>query len=134
MKTIIHIFIGIVLIIMTNQCSQIKCDKTNKLIQTQNSDSINKKQRIVLDWKDSLIVKYINNSSSELIKIARQDTIPIEWMTQTEIRNGVKYVMVQIGHSFEHHFVANGWIYIDSLKKTIYEYDLANDTIIKWNK
>jgi hypothetical protein len=29
-------------------------------------------------------------------------------------------------------FVADGWVYIDSLTRKIYEYDLTNDSLIEW--
>jgi hypothetical protein len=30
--------------------------------------------------------------------------------------------------------VTDGWVYIDSLTRKIYEYDLPNDSLIKWEK
>ena len=87
------------------------------------------------NWLDSLTIKYINESNDSLIVLVRKDTIPFQWMLdRTEIRDLSKYFVIQIGHTFEHKFLADKWIYIDSLSKKFYEYDLPNDKLIEWTK
>src|SRR5690606_30199046 len=48
--------------------------------------------------------------------------------------NKRNYALVKIGHSFESRYVTDQWIFVDSLTKEIYEYDLANDSLILWEE
>lgn len=87
------------------------------------------------NWADSLIIGYINRTDNEMIQATRSDSIPIEWMfDRTEQTDSAKYLVFQLGHSFEHKYITDGWLYIDSLTKAVYEYDIANDSLIKWRK
>lgn len=88
-----------------------------------------------VSWVDSLVMKYINQTNDTIIKLARRDNIPVEWMLdRTENTDTAKYLVFQIGHSFEHKFLTDKWLYIDSLTRNIYEYDLPNDSLIRWPK
>ena len=81
-------------------------------------------------------MKYIDQTDDSLIKLARKDTIPEEWILDRtrETSDSAKYFIFQIGHTFEHKFITDKWVYIDSLKRNIYEYDFANDSLVKWPK
>jgi len=86
-------------------------------------------------WVDSLVADYINRTENELMQAARKDTIPVEWFRdRTEDTDSAKYFVIQIGHSFENRFITDGWLYIDSLTRNIYEYDVPDDKLIKWPK
>jgi len=43
-----------------------------------------------------------------------------------------------MGHDFTDsdgkRFITDSWVYIDSVKRKIYEYDVAKDTLVEWNK
>ena len=85
------------------------------------------------NWYDSLVYDYINNSENELIKL--------EWiLDQIEKTDSKNYYIFNIGQSVSDidgtntRFSSNGWIYIDSISKIVYEYDLPNDSLIVWNK
>jgi len=84
-------------------------------------------------WIDTLIVKYVNETNNELVKIIRKDGIPFKWMfDRTENTDSAKFLVFQIGHSFENKFITDSWLYIDSLTRILYEYDVVNDSLIKW--
>ena len=87
------------------------------------------------DWKDSLIIKYLNNTNNEFIFSAKKSKTPAEWFfDRIERKDSVNYYVYQVGHTFEYKFVNDVWLYIDSISKSIYEYDLPNDSLILWKK
>ena len=62
-----------------------------------------------------------------------------EWIfDRTEKTDTANYLIYQIGHDVSDkgntnpRFVTDQWIYIDSLKNKLYEYDLPNDSLIEW--
>jgi len=88
-----------------------------------------------ITWVDSLVMKYISQTDDDLVKLAVKDTIPEEWsLDRMETTDTANCFVFQIGHSFEHRFVTDKWVYIDSLTRNIFEYDLANDSLIRWPK
>jgi protein involved in sex pheromone biosynthesis len=90
-------------------------------------------------WYDKLIADYIKNCDNELIKAQLNSKTRIEWLLdRTEKTDSTNYYIFNIGQDvFEEdgsnlRFTSNGWIYIDSISKKIYEYDLPNDSLIVW--
>jgi hypothetical protein len=92
-------------------------------------------------WYDSLVLNYINNTDDELIKMARKDNIPEDWLLDI-IKNTdtAKYYIFHLGHDVEDsggsnkHFVTDGWVYIDSLTRKMYELNVQTDHLIEWKK
>ncbi len=80
-------------------------------------------------WADQYIIKYLEQNKDRLTEV---DGYPVTYIKEISERNKRKYAMVKIGHSFEHRYIADQWIFIDSMSKVIYEYDLANDSLILW--
>lgn len=85
-------------------------------------------------WCDTLIMQYIKRSNSELIQINRQDTsIHIQWMLDNKDSN---FLVFHLGHDVSEpdgsdlRFATDGWLYIDSIRRTMFEYDVAGDTLI----
>jgi hypothetical protein len=119
------VFIPLIFFLLT-----LSCNESNR-VDTKIDPLLNKK----VTWVDSLVMKYINQTNDTLIKLARRDSIPVEWMLdRTEITGTTKYLVFQIGHSFEYRFITDKWLYIDSLTRNIYEYDLSSDSLIRWPK
>lgn len=90
---------------------------------------------------DSLVSDYINNSDNELIKLSLKKNVKVEWiLDQIEKTDSTNYYIFNIGQSVSEidgtntRFSSNGWIYIDSISKKVYEYDLPNDSLIVWKK
>ena len=90
-------------------------------------------------WYDNLIANYIKNSENKLIKSHIKNKDNMEWLLdRTEKTDSTNYYIFNIGQEVsekdgsELRFSSDGWIYIDSLTKKIYEYDLPNDSLILW--
>lgn len=85
-----------------------------------------------MPWLDSLVNEYCTKSKNEVI-CATKKSYPISWlydrMYQTD---STYYLVLHLGHDMEDHFATDGWIYIDTLTRSIYNYDVAADSIYKW--
>jgi hypothetical protein len=90
-------------------------------------------QELDLPWADSLVWKYIEESKDPFIKDAKKNKTAVSFIYDgPEKRDNATYLVFKLGEDFEDHYVTNQWIYIDSIAKTIYRYDLPNDSLIKW--
>jgi hypothetical protein len=131
------IAIALILLIDLSACKE-------KSAQPASTTSTKKDSSIVIQdssgstnpgWADSLITGYINQSDNQFIKMARKDRMSIESMfDRTEVTDTAKYFVFQIGHSFEYKYITDMWLYIDSVTRNIYEYDVAKDSLIRWTK
>jgi len=116
----------------------------NTLIQlrdTTKPDANNFNLKTPQVWTDSLIEYYINNSNNKLIELLIKDKTSEEWIFDQAISTDTtKYLVFQIGHDESDkgkknlRFVTDQWIYIDSMTKILYEYNVANDSLIRWTK
>jgi hypothetical protein len=84
------------------------------------------------DWLDDSIANYIRFSQMDLIVLDRKNNDQISWMIDKQDRNERVYYAIKIGRDFEDRFVSDGWIFIDSASRQIYEYDLAEDSLIEF--
>lgn len=75
---------------------------------------------------------YIAKSKSELIKHAIKDKEQIEYSIEKRTKNKRDYDVLGIGYMFEYRFTIMQWIYIDRETQKIYEYDLPNEKLIKF--
>lgn len=87
-----------------------------------------------------LIKHYIRYSENALIKQARSMGIEEECLfDQVVTTDTAVYYSIQIGHDvtdgggMNPRFVTDQWIYIDTVKRELYEYDLPNDELSKWH-
>ncbi len=94
---------------------------------TATKDSVNKELKI--DWDEALIEKYLTANAVRFYEKKQQRP---SYMKETTQRNGKRYTAVRIGQSNEAQFVTTQWIYLDSVSKKIYEYDIAEDSLIAW--
>lgn len=86
-----------------------------------------------LPWADSLVWKYIEKSKDPFIKAAKKNKSGISFIYDgPEKRDAVTYLVYKLGEDFEDHYATSQWIYIDSIARTIYRYDLPDDSLIKW--
>jgi hypothetical protein len=132
----------------------LSCNKTSKE-ETQNTDkqidslSVNKEvlksetetntESKAQNWYDGLIADYIKKSDNKLIKTSLKNKERIEWLLdRTEKTDSTNYYIFNIGQDVseedgtELRFTSDGWIYIDSISKKIYEYNLTNDSLMVW--
>ena len=76
-----------------------------------------------------------------MIKLSLKSKVSEEWLfDQTINTDSAKFLVFQIGHDESDkgeknkRFVTDQWIYIDSVTKRLYEYDAANDSLIRLSK
>lgn len=82
-----------------------------------------------MKWADHLIFWYLEENKDRLTEV---DGHPVTFFQNRDIRDGRVYAMIQFGHSFEHRYQTDEWIFIDSISKQVYQYDLPKDSLIKW--
>lgn len=132
----------------------LSCNKTSKnenitdetkidsvLLKNQDSESKAELETKSENWYDDIAENYIKNSDNELIKISLKNKEKVEWLLdRTEKTDSTNFYIFNIGqdvtdeNNTNPRFSSDGWIYIDSISKKVYEYDIPNDTIILWNK
>ena len=117
-----------------------------KVKQSANQDTIKSSQGLKTSdstntWTDSLIKNYIFHTKSELVRLANKNKISEEWhFDQVVNTDTAKYYTFQIGHDVtdegktNKRFITDQWIYIDCLTRRLYEYDIANDSLVRWTK
>ena len=117
--------------------SLISCGQTQK--QEPNKTSENNPNKI--NWYDELVLKYINQTDNQLVRLAIKDKYSEDWvLDRRENTGGAYYLIFHIGHDLtdegntDQRFTTDCWLYIDSLTRKIYEYDLPNDSLIEWKK
>lgn len=93
------------------------------------------------NWYDPIVSHYIQQSDRELIKAHRKNGDHIEWLLDsTQKTDSTNYYIFNIGQTVTDEcqtnprFSSDGWIYVDSLSKKVYEYDLPNDRLVLWTK
>lgn len=85
-------------------------------------------------WYDSLVKKYIdNNKTSAEILAANMDGFELEWRYEGMVEtDSVQYMTIRIGHSDNNRFITDDWVYIDSAKRRLFEFDTETDSIKPW--
>ena len=91
-------------------------------------------------WIDSLIENYVFHSKNPLVAKSHNNKAPEEWIFDQTIKTDTaNFLVFQIGHDEldngqrNKRFVTDKWIYIDSLTKRLYEYDIASDSLTLWS-
>jgi hypothetical protein len=121
------------------QNTEKKTDSLSVNKETLKSETETKTESKTQNWYDDLIADYIKKSDNKLIKTSLNNKERIEWLLdRTEKTDSTNYYIFNIGQNVseedgsESRFTSNGWIYIDSISKKIYEYDLPNDSLFVW--
>jgi hypothetical protein len=76
-------------------------------------------------WMDTLVTRYANSTFKHEVSWLWDDYKETDTAT---------YAIFHLGHSFENHFATDGWLYIDTITRNIYEYDIPGDSLISWKK
>lgn len=102
------------------------------------ADTLAPRQRPA-SWADQAIISYLAKSSSPLIADARRRGQDLSWITdRTEPTDSATFTVVQIGHDMTEpdgsnpRFSTDGWVYLDTTRRRIYEYDVAEDKLVLW--
>lgn len=98
-------------------------------------------KNIYPDWVDTLISSYIKHTNNALVKSALNDKLNEEWVfDQVERTDTATYWVFNVGHDMrdtdntDPRYISDSWVYIDSLKRNLYEYDLLNEKLVEWEK
>lgn len=115
--------------IKDGRVSQFRKEYKKKLKYHWNEDDYTQSY---LDKVYLLTEYYIANSKNELIKQTIKNKDQIEYSIEMRTENDKDYEVIGIGYMFEHRFTIMQWIYIDRESQQIYEYDLPNEKLIKF--
>ena len=76
---------------------------------------------------------YLANSKQDLVKLTINDpNSSLIYSIEEQEKNGKKYYAVGISNEFENHQSIIQWIYLNEDLSEIFEYDLPNDELIKF--
>lgn len=88
---------------------------------------------------DSVVRYYIGKTGNPLIKAAQKEKL--EWLLdRREQKDGKTFLVFYIGHDVSDagktnpRFATDDWVYIDSITKRIYAYDVSKDSIYEWKQ
>jgi hypothetical protein len=95
------------------------------------------KEDYTADFKDYLYEQvefYLANSKNELVKTAIQNpNTDLSYSIEEKDREGHSYIVLGISNDFEHHTNIIQWLYMESINRKLYEYDLPNDKLIQFD-
>ena len=134
----IHSFLILLIIVFViDSCGNAQKDKPKDLLPVATTiphSIVNDSEAGDSNWAGVLVLKYINANKSYFNSLKDKDTIPTDWFFDSRLNTDTAhYLIFEIGHSSEYNFIADRWLYIDSLTKNIYEYHLPNELLTKWN-
>jgi len=94
---------------------------------------------LTLSWSDSLVKMYMTFADNNLIKQARKDNFPEEWVYDNTLKtDSAIYDTYRIGHDVnkedysDTRFVIDQWVYVDTMNRQLYEYDVLTNKLKKW--
>ncbi|HYD22863.1 MAG TPA: hypothetical protein VEB40_15375 [Flavipsychrobacter sp.] len=86
-----------------------------------------------MPWLDSLVFEYCSKTTDETIKAVMKSGERISWLYDRMYQTDSTYfIVIHLGHDMEDHFATDGWVYVDTQTKSVYEYDVVNDSIYRW--
>lgn len=136
---LVLVLISIISCTKTKKDIRNNADTTTEAIAINNESVKSETQPDVKNWYDAIIADYVKKSDNQLIKLALKNKEQVEWLLdRTEKTDSTNYYIFNIGQNVmdenntNPRFTSDGWIYIDSLSKKVYEYDLPNDSLIVW--
>ncbi len=136
---LVLVLISIISCTKTKKDIRNNADTTTEAIAINNESVKSETQPDIKNWYDAIIADYIKKSDNQLIKLALKNKEQVEWLLdRTEKTDSTNYYIFNIGQNVmdenntNPRFTSDGWIYIDSLSKIVYEYDLPNDSLIVW--
>src|SRR5689334_16100084 len=121
------------------------CQTSNKKKEKAHPDTVEqiKLQSIyelgTLSWSDSLLKLYINFADNSSIKQARKANYYEDWIYDNTLNtDSAEYDIYRIGHDVPKQdysdtiFVVDQWVYIDTKRQQLYEYDAAGKKLTRW--
>ena len=124
-----HNTISIFLVLVLTSCSYNTSNKAVAKNDQQESTNISDSISEVAVWADEYISQYLDANNDRLAEV---NGYPITYIKFIRVLDDKKFAAVKIGHNFEHRFVTEQWIYIDSLTKEIFELHTPSDSLVPW--
>ena len=92
-----------------------------------------------LIWADSLMQIYINTTHLETVARNRANKINEDWLWDGLVeRSGAVYLVLHLGHDVKegggNRFATDGWVYIDTASRKMFEYNTVTQKLTEWNK
>jgi hypothetical protein len=92
-----------------------------------------------ITWSDSLLKMYMSFATTDVFKQAHTNNFTLEWVYDNTVKtdSGV-FDVYRIGHEISRdegadtRFIVDQWIYLDTLKKQLYEFDPSANKLSKW--
>lgn len=92
-----------------------------------------------LGWSDSLLKMYMAFTSNEHIKQTRKANFSVELVYDNTLKtDSAVYDIYRVGHEISREegadtrFIVDQWIYVDTLRKRLYEYDAPANKLRRW--
>lgn len=90
-------------------------------------------------WVDTLVTSYVKNTTNNLVRYAITHQLQESWiLDDRKETDSATYWVFNVGHdvseagSKDPRYISDNWIYVDSLKRKLYEYDPANEKLLGW--
>lgn len=106
--------------------------------ENDESFTVDSSLRDRLNWVDGLAAGYIERSEDPSIQQALSDST-MQWLWDRLLHTDTAaFIVLRIGHD-EYNgdgkiFATDRWLYVDTLSRRIYEYDVPNDSLVKWER
>lgn len=92
-----------------------------------------------ISWSDALLKQYMAFASTEVLKQAHKNNFTLEWEYDNTVKtDSAVFDVYRIGHEISRdegadtRFIVDQWVYLDTLRKELYEYDAAANKVSKW--
>ncbi len=124
-------------IVSTKKISDGNVSKFRKTYKMQLKYHYSEQENYSRDYLDKIYLMaeyYLANTKNEsLIQLINSKT-QIEYSIEQDTRDENEYTVLGIGNVFEHRVQTAKWLYIENGDhQNLYEYDLPNDKLIKFN-
>lgn len=93
-------------------------------IQAKKPGSVHEEMR----WANKQINWYLEENKGRLTIDSQLAT----FFKTRVVREGRVYAMIQLGRSLGYRYQTDEWVFIDSISKNVFQYDLPKDSLIKW--
>ncbi|WP_298733348.1 hypothetical protein [uncultured Chitinophaga sp.] len=104
--------------------------------ENDESFAVDSSLRDRLNWIDGLTAGYIDASEDPSIQQALSDST-MQWTWDRLLHTDTAaFVVIRVGHDEFNGdgkiFATDRWLYVDTLSRSMYEYDVPNDSLIRW--
>ncbi len=133
-------FLSLFVLFFMLSCDNHSTESKSAGIVQRAQDSVAAPQPTAKDWVDSLILLYVRNSGNEIVQAAIANNFKVQWLFDDDIHTDTAvYRICRVGHDMTDEdgtslrFVTDQWLYIDTVTRRCYEYDVATDSLVPWN-